>query len=239
MENKGYYTLREILLGLRDEYINNQQQLQQLKQFCEMDGKKAIDFNFRVFRPENMKPLLLCDFDPKENKLQKIIAEFNKKTGQYSYPNQTANLVKDNNRYYFLCKTLDFPVRIKSDYGMDSEFVSLADSILDSEFSNGIDSKYITNNLSLLNAALTIDSSSVVLYVKDNLGKIPASVLSYDAQTDRLDYFLLGARPTKEQFEMALDVRIPSEELNEYHINAIENNKAKNEEKPYGLRKKR
>lgn len=239
MENKEYYTLREILLGLHDEYINSQQQLQQLKQFCEMDEKKAIDFNFRVFRPENMKPLLLCDFDPKENKLQKIIAEINKKTGQYSYPNQTANLVRDNNRYYFLCKTLEFPVRIKSDYGMDSEFVSLADSILDSEFSNGIDSKYITKNLSLLNAALTIDSTAIEFYVKDNLGDVPPSVLLYDAVTDSVDFYALGVRPTKEQFETVMNVKIPSEELNDYHIKTIEDNRNKDQEKPYSLRKKR
>lgn len=237
MERKDYYTLREIILGLHDEYVNNQQQLQKLKLFCEMDKKRVEDFNFRVFRPENMKPLLLCDFEPKQNKMQKIVAEINKRTGHYSYPNETASLVKDNDKYHFSYKNGEFPVCIKNDYGFERAFSYVADSIIDSEFSNGIDSKYITSNLSGLNAALTIDSSSIVLYVKDNSGSIPTSVLSYDAPSDRVDYYLLGERPTKEQFEMAMNVKIPSDELNEYHIRSIENNSTKNEEKPHTLRK--
>ncbi len=52
MSQKDNYTLKEIILGLRNEYLMHQQQLQELKQFCEADPKRVEDFYFWVFQPE-------------------------------------------------------------------------------------------------------------------------------------------------------------------------------------------
>lgn len=221
MQKKDYYTLKEIILGLHDKYLNHQQKLQELKQFCEMDKKRAVDFYFRIFQPDGKSPALLCEYVPKQNNIQKFITDFSKKTGHYIYGRQTAHLVTDNNQYYFLCGRTKYPIHVKYDYGMDTRFTNYANSILKSEFSNNMRSQYIEDNRSDINAALTINSTLVELYVRDKCGKIPASVILYDSREDVLEFKSFEEQFNKQNMETALDIEFPSEKLNEYHIQTI------------------
>lgn len=224
MDKKDCYTLKEIILGLHNEYLIHQQNLQELKQFCEIDEKKAIDFEFRIFQPEQKNPILLCEYSPKQNKVQKFITDFSKKTGYYIYGRHTARLVTDNNQYYFLCGRLEYPVHVKYNYGMEEEFSKYVNSILKSEFSNNIKSQYIEDNYSDINAALTINSTMIGLYVRDNC-RIPYSTILYDSREDVLKFISFEEQLNKQYMETALDIAFPSEKLNEYHINTILNNK--------------
>lgn len=61
-------------MGLNHEYQLHKKELEKLKQFCEMDRKKAVDFNFRLFKPTaDNNPILLCEYEPKYNKVQNLI----------------------------------------------------------------------------------------------------------------------------------------------------------------------
>lgn len=51
MENKDYYTYKEILFGLRHEYLKVQQELEKLKPYAhvsESSEKKILDFYFEL-----------------------------------------------------------------------------------------------------------------------------------------------------------------------------------------------
>ncbi len=221
MHKKDYYTLKEIILGLHNEYLIHQQKLQELKQFCEIDKKKAVDFEFRIFQPEGKNPILLCEYIPKQNKVQKFITDFSKKKGYYIYGRNTAHLVTDNNQYYFLCGRTEYPIHVKYNYGMDTEFSNYANSILESEFSNNIRSQYIEDNCLGINAALTINSTLIELYIRDKYDKIPASIILYDSREDVLEFKSFEEQVNKQCMETALDIAFPSEKLNEYHIKTI------------------
>ena len=188
MNNKDYYTLREIILGLHREYLDYQQKLQDLKQFCDIDKKKVVDFNFRIHQPEEKNATLLCEYIPKQNKIEKLITNFSKKNGFYIYGKNTAHLVTDNNQYYFLCGHTKYPVHVKYNYDMEAKFSSYVNSILKDEFSNNMKSKYIEDNCSDINAALTIDSTSIELYVRDKCSKVPSSIVLYDSREDILEF---------------------------------------------------
>lgn len=233
MEKKDYYTLKEIILGLRGEYLNHQQKLYNLKQFCDIDKGKAVDFNFRIHQSEQKNPTLLCEYIPKQNKIEKLITNFSKKSGFYIYGQHTAHLVTDNNQYYFLCGYTKYPVHVKYNYGMEEKFSSSVNSILKDEFSNSMRSQYIEDNCSDINAALTIDSTLINLYVRDTCSKVPYSFVLYDSSKDILEFKSFDEQFDKQSMETALDIMFPSEKLNKYHVRTIIN--SNESEKPMVL----
>ncbi len=223
MQKKDYYTLKEIILGLRNEYLIHQQKLQELKQFCEMD-KRAVDFYFRVFQPKGKRPILLCEYVPKQNNIQKFITDISKKTGYYIYGRQTSRLVTDHNQYYFLSGKTEYPIHIKYDYGMDTKFTNQANCILNSEFSNNIQSQYIEDNRSDINATLAINSNLIELYIRNECRDIPNSIILYDSRDDILEFKSFEGKYNKQCIARALDIEFPSEKLNQYHIQTLANN---------------
>lgn len=46
---RDYYTLGQVILGLRDEYQKHQSDLRLLKAFCDVDEKKWLILDFRYF----------------------------------------------------------------------------------------------------------------------------------------------------------------------------------------------
>lgn len=230
MEKKDYYTLKEIILGLNDEYLKYQQKLQELKQFCEMDKKRAIDFNFRIFQPPQEMPTLVCDYDPKQNRLQQLITDISKKTGHFIYGKYLSHLVIDNNQYYFLSN--NYPVHIK--YGTDTniEFYNHANSILKSEFSNNMVTPFmIESNLSDINATMLINSTTIdfELYKGNNFNGIPSHRILYNSRKNTLEISSYKNTFDKDFMQMAFDISFPSPKLNKYQIETIE--KSKNKEK--------
>ncbi len=219
---KKDYTFGEIILGLRDEYLLYQQKLRELKQFCEMDSRKATDFHFRISKFDKNNPILLCDYLPKQNSLEKIVTDLSKKMGYYIYGRNTVHLVTDNNQYYFLSGMKKYPIHIK--YDMDIKFNDSAKKILMSEFVNNILSQYIEDNCSDLNAVLTIKPAGIELFIRDNQSHLPKSVIFYNSQDDNLEFKSFSKQLQKTHLEMALSVSIPYQKLNNYHIQKIHSN---------------
>lgn len=234
METKDYYTLKEIILGLHDEYQLHQQELQKLKELCERKENKATDFNFRVFQPENKKPVLLCDYEPRQNRIQRVMTDLSKKVGYYIYGRNTAYLVTDNNRYYFLCGHKSYPVHVRYDDGMEEKFYNQASAILNSTFSNSICSKYIEKNDSNIDAALTIDTRYIQLYIRNNSDKTPRSTIWYNPSFDTIEFQSFNGKLNTQHIENTLNIKFPSNGLSSYHIQTI--NMSNLSEKPMVLK---
>lgn len=233
MEKKNYYTLKEIILGLSDEYQIHQHELQKLKELCTADEKKVLDFYFRIYQPEYKNPILLCEYNPKQNSFQKFVTDFSKRIGYYIYGRNTARLVTDNNEYYFLCGFREYPIHVKYDYGIGEEFYQQATRILNSNFSNNMRSKYIEKNELGMDAALTITTSQVNLYIRKKCGNLPSSVLWYDSSEEVIGLQSFEKNINKQYLSTILDIGFPISELNPYHIQKIESSEKK--EKPIDL----
>lgn len=221
MEKKDYYSLKEIILGLYDEQKKHQQDLQKLKKLCIMDKKRVVDFRFHIYQPEKKKPILLCEYEPRQNQIQKIATEFSKKTGYYIYGKHTAYLVTDNNKYYFLNGNERYPVGIRHDYGMEEEFYNQVNSILNSRFANNMNSKYIEKNCSNIDAGFTISTRDIELYIRNSSDKIPCSLVRYNPSDETLMFKSFEGSFNAQSMTDVLSTNFPISELNQYHIEMI------------------
>ncbi len=165
--------------------------------------------------------MLFCEYYPKQNEIQKHITDFSKKQGYYIHGQNEARLVTDNNQYYFLYDCKKYPIHVKYDYDINAKFVNCAHFILNSEFTNGIQSRYIENNCLGVNAALTIDHTLFRLYIREKYGKLPVFVILYDSREDVLEFQSVEEKIDKESLGEALNIAFPSETLNDYHVKTI------------------
>jgi len=229
MQKKDYYTLKEIILGLRKEYMIQQQKLQALKQYCDANRKKLVDYDFSILHVMEKNPVLFCDYVPKNTKGRKILIGIGKKMGFPTCLEPFSSLLADDDGYRF--KKTKFPVHIKPDSLI--EFSKHADSILKNEFSNGIKTERIEDNSLDANASLKIASESIYLFIEEKYGKIPSSAIFYDSKKDILKIDSFDEPMDKQSLEAALDIAFPCQGLNEYHINTISN--SEESEKPLYL----
>ena len=232
MEKKDYYALKEIILGLNSAYQLHLQELNKLKELCEVDKKKVADFHFEVYKSDGKNPKLFCDYEPKQNKVQKLITDCSKKTGFYIYGRNRASLVTDHNQYYFYGYP-HYPIHVKYNYGMDKAFYTQANAILDSEFSRSMKSKYIEKNHSDIDALLDIDTRYINFSIRSNSDIFQKSWMRYDCMDNTLLFLMNEGCLNNQLIEETLNLEFPSSELDSYHIRTI--NASKMAEKPIVL----
>lgn len=132
MNKRDYYYFREILLGLKCEYLKCDEELQKLKQYAQTDSEKINNYYFWLCQWEGQrKPELRCVIEAKKSKIEQLIERIKKKIGTYAYP------------YDFECRFNNNGETILGDHGLyvfgnSDEFCSQAQAILNSEFTNGI-----------------------------------------------------------------------------------------------------
>lgn len=233
MDKKEFFSLKQIILGLHDECQIHQQELQKLKEFCTMDEKKVKDFWFRVYQPENKRPTLLCEYDPNQNQFQRFITYLSEKSGYYIYGRHTAHLVTDNNTYYFLSGNSEYPVHIKYHYGMEEQFYQQASLILGSEFANNMRSGYIEKNTLNMDAALSIDSEGITLYIRKGDNQYSSSLVWYNSSKETILFKSYEENLDAQYMEDILAMGFPASELNSYHLKTI--NASKKAEMPIAI----
>lgn len=228
---KDYYTLSEIILGLRDEYQKHQNELRELKELCEIDKKKAVDFRFSVFQPENKNPELHCDYEPKQNKIQKLMTDISIKTGSYIYGKHSAILATDNNSYHFCYPK--YPVHVRYEYGMDEKFQEQATSILNSEFSQNIKTKYIEPVNPEIDYAFDLEQRLIDFYIRESNDEFQESSITCRPYEDIINIRSFDKELSSEMINNALEIKVPKKELSSYHIGIIDSSKIT--EKPIKL----
>lgn len=224
MEKRKYYLLKEVILGLYKEYQQHQQELEKLKALCEKKEDRVEDFNFMVFKSQHKNPMLLCDYEPKQNRIQKLMTDFSKKTGYYIYGKNKAYLVTDNNRYYFHGHR-GYPIHVKYNYGMEEEFYNQAKLILSSEFSHSMNSDYIEISNSDIDTMFHTDTRYIDFSINSSNNKLPKSVIWYDSLNNNLIFKSDNKELNNQDIENLLNFEIPSTTLNSYHIKTIHKSK--------------
>lgn len=223
---KDTYTYKQILLGLRPEFLETKQQLDKLREYIIIDEKCRKDYYFDLFnRLQDSKPELgihINDNQLRHLKLLRLLIR------QFGYPSAIRTvMVKDNNgNYYPLLKPSfkknQFNVRI--DYHYKKEFEELASVILNSDFAKMInfdDAVYSMDGISIprltlsfYNLVLRTENSQISYLGRDDIIEI-ASCRKPDEEWKPL---------TQEHIEYALGIEFPKEKFSEYHQNVIEKN---------------
>ncbi len=224
METKYFYTLKEIILGLRGEYQLNQQKLEQLKSLCSINERKVEDYRFYISDSEfykdkdYKKPVLRCEYTLKRNLVQKFITNLSIKLGMYIYDYPTIKLVEDNNEYHFYGQK-NYPVRVKPSPISEKNFNEQVENILTSDFANNITSNFIEESISDADASLYISPSSIDLYIRSNNNGFLRSGIQYDSKADKLVFESYEEDNIDEDLiTKVLKIQVPASKLNSYHI---------------------
>lgn len=212
--DKNYYTVIDIIFGLRPYYLDNEKQLKILKDLCYSLDKNVSDFYFYIEK-NGITPQIYCKFIQNLKSLRGLVTYLQHGNNIYINGKSISKLNTNYDGSYFIDSDF-YSVKIKKE---DSEHFSLLVSqILNSEF---------VNNLKLVHyyddkfPGIYIEPSRLVI---DSCLFFEPVSLQYVPNTDKI--LVTGTKETtvyKEMIAYILNYKIPKELLSEYIIKLIEN----------------
>ena len=231
----GYYTLKEIIFGLRKEYLKNVNDLDSLKPLCFASKSKINDYRFEIFQLNFKSPDLYCVVNKKKKLLERLT--FVDCDNIYN----TAICLKNGSDYLLYSNQKNvFPVVI-SHINQD-DFKSRSYRILHSDFTKKIKTKSISFwaldmvgffkcehnylNFQLFFDALYDDDSkriNILYYPREDVILIEGvkdlleEVYNVNDKADSNIVF------NDELIERLLNVRVSKEVVPRYHRDLIEN----------------
>lgn len=244
---KDSYTYRQILIGLRNEFLEYQKKLNKLRELSVVFGKD--DYNYNLYKPPYSKEL-------PELVVDKCIKEYNPKTVGalisliyhsffYHKPTRTI-MVRDNNGNYFP-KRINGNNEVKKNefaifprYEDNAEFIELANEILGSDFAN----------MMQLDSKIAAVPSVPIVYKKTPTIVPTVSSFGFVLCTDKSRFEYLGRndvlkfssvkRPnekwqplTEEHLDFISKIEFPKDAFSEYHQGLIE--KSVDDNRPFVL----
>lgn len=143
MEVKDYYSLREIVLGLREEYLKFYEEIEKLKSLCTVDERKVKDFDFRTkhftAKKEEKLPEFYCIYEERLNVIQAYFRYIKSRILCFPDNNMRIGRLALENGSFNIKSCYDyFPIQIIGEKE-NAEFYEQANAILNSEFANNID----------------------------------------------------------------------------------------------------
>lgn len=216
MEKRDYYRLREVILGLRGVYQENERELLKLKDYVSYDTDKVADLNFSLLQTfKETDPQLVCYFEEKRNKLQKMMDTLLKATGFYIYGGDIAH-------YYFESengkKEIVAPNKKCSAHLADS-FTDKALQILTSDFATNI----------LSPSFFTKDSELECIVRPSEIHCFSDEVsIDYVPFSDMLQVFNMDSHKsiTMKDVNRYLELPIEADKIPAYHKEKIEDSQA-------------
>lgn len=198
--NKDYYSVEDIILGLRGEYIRHYEELAQLKRFVITDDRRVKDYNFRLFQPCEHKPNLYLDFDVKKNRLKSMMYLFLLKFGWDTkcYGKDTSKVLRDFNDEFSLSGFYNA-------YIMDDpEFARKVKAIMESEFAQNISAQLFNPKMMIEHNAIYTGQSPISLWYYPKVEILSLCDITFGGLQD------------------SLAVQVPKDNFPEYHQKHIE-----------------
>lgn len=230
MENKEYYTVKEIIFGLRNEYCNIESKLQSLRNFCIHDERLVSGYRFDLSTGYGEKANIICRYMKKENLVQKFLRKTHPVNSYIELTNiNTILCTKDNNDKYFIskyednCGLLKYSVAIRED--KNKEFSESVSKLLNSDFVTSInDSVKFDSNGKECVLRTTVDNLDFIINIDSEDYNIVQ--VHYHAKSDLLTVRIFGDKQDFNKIiNYILDIKVPKEKLNSYHLNLVNNSK--------------
>lgn len=209
------------MLGIRQEVLEINKQLDQLKEYSKIEPKYVKDYYYYISKFGKMLPELMVYVKNNPLKYMNFRAILR---GQFEHiSTATTKMVKDNNGIYYpltgtTSKKHACHVRIDSEY--EKEFEKLASTILNSDFAT---------KPSILVSTYSEDGISYFTKEPHNFKfKTPRSELYYFDREDTLTFAgymqknKIDNQLTKEHLNAILEIEIPKSSFSTYYQNIIE-----------------
>lgn len=224
MEKKDYYELREIIFGLRSEYLKNKEKLRILRTLCTSHDKRVKDFLFSVWQETGMNPELICEFIQNENKLCSKLKELMR----LQVIGKTSTIcTKDNNdRYYIMNPNYNASIIA----GLEKEFNLLVKEILNSDFIKNIKinelSSGISFNDSKVHASLRTTQELIDFSIYKESSFFDTFSSFYISNSDIISILSQRGRISPSQLENIFSIKFSKANFSKYHQEVIESNKS-------------
>lgn len=214
MNNNETYTYKQILLGLRIEYVKAQKILDELSNYT-YNRSKLMDYHFRLWNDSHKdnNPELLLGKKTKDDKqlFNLLYTIFGKNILRCT------TMLSDNNGFYYP-KDKGYNIVIKD----EQKFKEEVEKLLSSDFA-----KYMSSN-SLINAINSEAIPRILLrYFKIDL-RSEKSVVVYHGREDVLEIASRGKNHfeplTQEYLNYMLELEFFKKDFSEYHQKIIEQN---------------
>lgn len=217
MEKKDYYYLREIIFGLKDEYLKHKNQMELLNHLVSVEDtkNKLKNFEFFIIQCKSLDPELFCSFVLKLNILQQLVYHFGKK-------NERNDLGKGFSRCNF-----DDKNDLRLNYcgitliGQSEEFKAKINEIFNSPFVQNI-------NINGMSDVLTIASllGLSLWHTGIEFSTTEGKYLNYFLEANKhiIEIRKDKSNLTSNDLMYMLNTKFPKGEFSEYHREIIESN---------------
>ncbi len=216
----NYYTLKQIILGLRDEYKKNQSLLSELKQYITLKKDERIqDFGFYPYNYHQDKYIELV-IEEKLTLIEKLLNHIYRTIvkGEEKVITPVSHELSGEKRYVVLPKD----VRLGLDDDRLNEFYSNVDKILGSEFIQKIANGKAT--LPNAKADIKIFPGGISSYNNYLFELYPPTGIKYNAADDELIVTAYEDPVFSEHLDNILNIRVPKDKFNKEQRYIIDNN---------------
>lgn len=213
---KNYYELREVIMGLRDEYLKARRQLDELKQYVNVFSIYVNGIHFELFKDENKKAELVACYEQK-NKLLNFW--FNHKYKGYD----AVFLKRDESDNYYI------PAFYTALITNQEKFKEIKEQIRNSDFVDNLWPTYY-DCLTTEDKRIIKNENAMFYGVMDSGVKLSYcdTTLKYDSLNDKFILEMYSKNKNKtsdaEFIKKLLGIKIPNDLLSQYHKDTIDNN---------------
>lgn len=208
MEKRNYYYLREIILGLREEYLKNKISLENLKKHIIIDDKKINNIDFKIFKDKENRLSLFCYLEKRQNVINKLFNSLNN-IDDMGY---IIEILKDSE--YYGIKPME---GIKVDNLL--EFRKESEKIINSDFNKNIQLQLFDLMSADRNYDLLINAHKIEVKCYNKL----VSDISYLQNKDVITVSAVSVgKNSNISIHRALNLEVPKDLLNDYYIDLID-----------------
>lgn len=213
---KVFYTVSEIIFGLRKEYLDNQKKLDELKKYLIPFDKNIESIDLWIATPLGRKNAeLMCSITKRQRQIEKLCNVMLKKVGESTYPKNYSGFVRNNNDEYFL-RNNDIKVKVLDD--CMEEFSDGVKEILDSDFAKNIAVPYQIGCYNEPNPVLEIRENGIRCYVVSNMSQ--GFSINYEPKSDTISMNSRGNIDPRKLYYL-FNEKILEGALPEYHKRVI------------------
>lgn len=209
---KNYYYIKEILFGLREEYLKNEEELRKLKEFVVLD-ENIENVGFTSFSRKNKRPELICDLEEKQLKITNALINIGRIFNKKCKKQEEVVCLKTNNDEFVIPKE---GVNI---FWKD-EFGKKANSILSSDFNTEVKDYSIIYSDNEMTSYLDLGNFAISFRVSSAEDWDLVSKVDYFIKDDVLRF---QPRGEKGRLDKIFNLKLSKELFNIYQRIIIEN----------------
>lgn len=215
-----YYRLREVILGLRNEYKKNEERLEALKKYIIVNDDVTLDeFDFYSFANDKNKYIELI-IRAKQSFIVSLLERLQNKLIKKDNMRQIPISRGYNEDYNYLVLPEEVIYRIDQD--KECDLYSEADKLLRNEFITNVTGRKIYVPEADLN--LSISPSGIIARTEHHETSYPPAGFIYSAKGDRMLITAYEDYLYNEHINNIFNIRIPSDNFNKTTREIIESN---------------